>query len=180
MNVTGLSVGKTGLEHKLDKEIIGEVGFQRYEVNAFGKRIKQIQLDTGKAGKNFRTTIDSEIQKFTTSLLDKKAASVCVMDIYNGDLITMVSSPTYDPNAFVHGIDKKYWDELINNPKKPLNNKAIAGLYPPGSTIKTIVALSALENDVWNPKRYLNCNGKTELYGENFTAGKKRVTGQLI
>ena len=62
MNVTGLSVGKTGLEHKLDKEIIGEVGFQRYEVNAFGKRIKQIQLDTGKAGKNFRTTIDSEIQ----------------------------------------------------------------------------------------------------------------------
>ena len=53
MNVTGLSVGKTGLEHKLDKEIIGEVGFQRYEVNAFGKRIKQIQLDTGKAGKKF-------------------------------------------------------------------------------------------------------------------------------
>ena len=180
MNVTGLSVGKTGLEHKLDKEIIGEVGFQRYEVNAFGKRIKQIQLDTGKAGKNFRTTIDSEIQKFTTSLLDKKAASVCVMDIYNGDLITMVSSPTYDPNAFVHGIDKKYWDELINNPKKPLNNKAIAGLYPPGSTIKTIVALSALENDVWNPKRYLNCNGKTELYGEKFHCWKKRVTGQLI
>jgi penicillin-binding protein 2 len=179
MNVTGLSVGKTGLEHKLDKEIIGEVGFQRYEVNAFGKRIKQIQLDTGKAGKNFRTTIDSEIQKFTTSLLDKKAASVCVMDIYNGDLITMVSSPTYDPNAFVHGIDKKYWDELINNPKKPLNNKAIAGLYPPGSTIKTIVALSALENDVWNPKRYLNCNGKTELYGEKFHCWKKKGHGTI-
>jgi penicillin-binding protein 2 len=68
---------------------------------------------------------------------------------------------------------------LINNPKKPLNNKAIAGLYPPGSTIKTIVALSALENDVWNPKRYLNCNGKTELYGEKFHCWKKKGHGTI-
>ena len=77
------------------------------------------------------------------------------MDIFNGDLVTMVSSPTYDPNAFVHGIEKKYWEELLSNDKKPLNNKAISGLYPPGSTIKTIVALSALENDVWDPKNIL-------------------------
>ena len=87
------------------------------------------------------------------------------MDIYNGDIITMASSPSYDPNSFVHGIDKKYWNELISN-EKPLNNKAIAGLYPPGSTIKIIVALSALENGIWNPKKYVNCIGLTELYGK--------------
>ena len=70
------------------------------------------------------------------------------MDIYNGDIISMVSSPGYDPNAFVHGVDKNYWKSLINN-KKTINQiKHVAGLYPPGSTIKTFVALSALENKI--------------------------------
>ena len=117
------------------------------------------------------------MQKFTSEVLEDKAASVCVMDIYNGDIITMVSSPSYDPNSFVHGINKKYWNELITNEKKPLNNKAIAGLYPPGSTIKIIVALSALENGIWNPKKYVNCSGVTELYGEKFHCWKKKGHG---
>ena len=174
MAVTGISVGKTGLEHKLDQKIIGKVGFQRYEVNAFGKRIKQIKVDSGKAGQDFRTTLDLETQKFAGELIKDKAASVCVMDIFNGDLVTMVSSPTYDPNAFVHGIEKKYWEELLSNDKKPLNNKAISGLYPPGSTIKTIVALSALENDVWNQKNILTAMVLPNFMVKNFTAGRKK------
>tara|TARA_B100002052_G_scaffold60818_1_gene53862 strand:+ start:721 stop:2652 length:1932 start_codon:yes stop_codon:yes gene_type:complete len=175
----GIAVGKTGLENKLDENIIGKVGFQRYEVNAFGKRIKQIKVDPGKAGENFRTTIDLDVQKFTAETIKEKAASVCVMDIYNGDIITLASSPSFDPNSFVHGIDKKYWEQLISNEKKPLNNKAISGLYPPGSTIKTIVALSALENDVWNPKKYISCTGLTELYGEKFHCWKKKGHGPM-
>ena len=175
----GIAVGKTGLENKLDEEIIGKVGFQRYEVNAFGKRIKQIQVDPGETGKNYRTTIDLEVQKHIFEVLEDKAASVCVMDIYNGDIVAMASSPSYDPNSFVHGIDKKYWNELISNEKKPLNNKAIAGLYPPGSTIKIIVALSALENDIWNPKKYVNCTGLTELYGEKYHCWKKKGHGPM-
>ena len=175
----GIAVGKTGLENKLDEDIIGKVGFQRYEVNAYGKRIKQIQVDPGESGKNYRTTLDLEVQKFTAEVLEDKAASVCVMDIYNGDIVTMVSSPSYDPNSFVHGIDKKYWNELISNEKKPLNNKAIAGLYPPGSTIKIIVALSALENGIWNPKKYIDCSGVTELYGEKFHCWKKKGHGPM-
>ncbi len=175
----GIAVGKTGLENKLDEDIIGKVGFQRYEVNAFGKRIKQIQVDPGESGKNYRTTIDLEVQKYASETLEDKAASVCVMDIYNGDIISMVSSPSYDPNSFVHGIDKKYWNELISNERKPLNNKAIAGLYPPGSTIKIIVALSALENGIWNPKKYVDCNGVTELYGEKFHCWKKKGHGPM-
>ncbi len=175
----GIAVGKTGLENKLDENIIGKVGFQRYEVNAFGKRIKQIKVDPGQAGENFRTTIDLDVQKFTAEAIKEKAASVCVMDIYNGDIITLASSPSFDPNSFVHGIDKKYWEQLISNEKKPLNNKAISGLYPPGSTIKTIVALSALENDVWNPKKYITCTGLTELYGEKFHCWKKKGHGPM-
>ena len=78
MSVAGLTAGKTGLEKRLDEEIIGQVGFQRYEVNAFGKRIKQIQVDQGQAGKNFKTTLDLEVQKFTAEIIkDKAAFSMC-------------------------------------------------------------------------------------------------------
>ena len=99
------------------------------------------------------------------------------MDIYNGDIISMVSSPTYDPNAFVHGIDQKSWNHLLKHRDKPLINKAIAGLYPPGSTIKTLVALSALENDVVNPNLTVNCKGSIELYGEKFHCWEKKGHG---
>ena len=96
--------------------------------------------------------------------LTDKAGSVCVMDIYNGDIVSLVSSPSYNPNAFVHGVDKKYWSDLIGNQKKPLTNKAVSGLYPPGSTIKTLVALSALENKIIRPLDTFTCKGKIELF----------------
>ena len=177
VSVPGMTIGKTGLELKLDKKIIGKVGFQRYEVNAFGKRIKEIQINKGVAGKSFKTTLDYEIQKYTNQLLKDKAAAVCVMDVYNGDIVSLVSSPTFQPNAFVHGLDKKYWNSLINDGKKPLTNKAMSGLYPPGSTIKTIVALSALENKIIKPSDSFRCKGKIELHGEKFHCWEKKGHG---
>ena len=153
MRAAGIRVGKTGLENKLDSDMIGNVGHKRYEVNAFGKRIKEVSIDQGKMGKSFRTTLDLELQKLSSELLKGKAGSVCVMDIYRGDIIAMVSSPSYDPNKFVHGINNKDWKELINHRDKPLINKSVAGLYPPGSTIKMLAAISALENDTFNPKK---------------------------
>ena len=177
ISIPGMTVGKTGLERRLDEEIIGKVGFQRYEVNAYGKRIQQIQVDEGQAGKDFKTTLDLEVQKYAAKILGDKAASVCVMDIYNGDIVSLVSSPAYDPNAFVHGVDRDYWNSLLNNEKKPLINKAIAGLYPPGSTIKTLVALSALENKIVTPSKTVNCKGKIEMFGEKFHCWKKKGHG---
>ena len=177
LSVPGLTVGKTGLERKLDKEIIGQVGFQRYEVNAFGKRIKEIQIKEGQAGKSFKTTLDYEIQKYTNELLKDKAAAVCVMDVNNGDIVSLVSAPTFQPNAFVHGLDKKYWESLIKDGKKPLTNKAMSGLYPPGSTIKTLVALSALENGIIKPHDTFRCKGKIELHGEKFHCWEKKGHG---
>ena len=172
-----MTIGKTGLERKLDEKIIGKVGFQRYEVNAFGKRIKEIQINKGIAGESFKTTLDYEVQKYTNQLLEDKAAAVCVMDVYNGDIISLVSSPTFQPNAFVHGLDKKYWNSLINDGKKPLTNKAMSGLYPPGSTIKTLVALSALENGIIKPLDSFRCTGKIELHGEKFHCWEKKGHG---
>jgi penicillin-binding protein 2 len=177
ISVPGMAVGKTGLERKLDQEIIGKVGFQRYEVNAFGKRIKEIKINKGEVGKSFKTTLDYEVQKYTNELLKDKAAAVCVMDVLNGDIISLVSAPTFDPNAFVHGLDKSYWNSLIKNEKKPLTNKAMSGLYPPGSTIKTLVALSALENGIIKPLDSFRCKGKIELHGEKFHCWEKKGHG---
>ena len=179
MAVTGIAVGKTGLENTLDQDIIGKVGFQRYEVNAYGKRIKQIQVDKGQSGSNYITTIDLDIQKTAAKSIQDKSAAVCVMDIYNGDVVAMASSPSYDPNAFVHGVKNQYWKYLLDHRDKPLMNKALTGLYPPGSTIKTIVALSALENDVASTSLKVRCKGVIELYGEKFHCWKKKGHGYM-
>jgi len=176
-SVPGMAIGKTGLERKLDEKIIGKVGYQRYEVNAYGKRIREILINSGQVGESFNTTLDYEVQKYTNELLKDKAAAVCVMDVYNGDVVSLVSSPTFEPNAFVHGLDKKYWDSLIKDEKKPLTNKALSGLYPPGSTIKTLVALSALENGIIKPLDSFRCKGKIELYGEKFHCWEKKGHG---
>lgn len=179
INVPGLKTGKSGLEKFLNDLIIGRPGIQRFEVNAYGKRIKELELVKGIEGNNFRTTIDKEIQKFTTELLNEKSGSVCVMDIYTGDVVAMVSSPTFNPNKFVHGISQKDWDILIKDKKKPLINKPLSGLYPPGSTIKPIVALSALENDVVSTKKIVECTGSIELYGHTYHCWKDKGHGYM-
>ena len=174
---TGTRIGKTGLENKLDSKVIGDVGYKRYEVNAYGKRIKEISIDPGKSGENFRTTLDLDVQRLSSKLLENKSGTVCVMDIYRGDIVSMVSSPIFDSNKFVHGINKKDWNSLIKHRDKPLINKAVAGLYPPGSTIKLLSAISALENDVFNPKTTIRCQGHIELYGQKYHCWKKKGHG---
>ena len=179
VHVPGLKTGKTGLEKSLNELMVGEVGYQRYEVNAYGKRVKELKFLQGTTGKNLRTTLDMDIQKFANKSLKDKSGSICVMDIYTGDMIAMVSSPTFDPNKFVHGITSKDWQNLLNDDKKPLINKSIAGLYPPGSTIKPIVALSALENDVVSPNTIVECKGEIELYGHKYHCWKEKGHGFL-
>ena len=177
INVPGLKTGKTGLEKSLNESIIGRAGAQRYEVNAYGKRVKEVKFTQGTIGESFKTTLDLEVQRFANELLKDRSGSICVMDIYTGDIIAMVSSPTFDPNKFVHGINYNDWQALITNDRKPLINKAVAGLYPPGSTIKPVVALSALENDVISPKLVIQCTGKIELYGQTYHCWKEKGHG---
>jgi len=179
INVPGLKTGKNGLEKSLNEEIIGKPGLQRFEVNAFGKRIKELKFIQGVKGRNFKTTIDIEIQQFSNDLLKGSSGSICVMDIFTGDIVAMVSSPTFDPNQFVHGINKKQWNDLIKNDRKPLINKSMAGLYPPGSTIKPIVALSALENNIIKPNFTVQCTGSIELYGTKYHCWKKKGHGYM-
>ena len=178
-HVPGLKVGKTGLEKSFESDLIGTNGIKRYEVNAYGKRINQLDHQDGLKGKTIRLTLDTEVQKLCTELLRDKAGSISVMDIYTGDIVAMHSSPSFDPNLFLFGISQDNWQLIRNNPLKPLVNKTLAGIYSPGSTIKPIVALSALENDVVSPEFKVNCTGKIEMYGQTYHCWKKRGHGVL-
>ena len=178
-HVPGLRVGKIGLEKTFEKDLIGTNGVQRYEVNAYGKRINQIDHIEAVKGKNIYLTIDIEVQKLTNELLYGKSGSIVVMDIYTGEIVAMHSSPSFDPNLFFHGISNHDWKEIIDNPLKPLLNKTISGLYSPGSTIKPLVALSALENDVISPDLTIECTGKTELYGQTYHCWKEKGHGYM-
>ena len=175
--VPGIKVGKLGLEKKLENQLIGSNAIKRYEVNAYGKKINQIAFQKGEQGSKIRLTLDTEIQKLSSQLLKDKAGSISVMDIYNGEILAMHSSPSYNPNSFVFGISKDEWQLVRNNPLKPLINKTLSGLYSPGSTIKPIVALSALENKIIDTNFKVRCTGKTELYGQTFHCWKEKGHG---
>ena len=176
-HVPGLKVGKTGLEKTFENELIGTNGIQRYEVNAYGKRIRQLDHTDGLNGKTIKLTIDTEIQKFCNQLLKGVAGSISVMDIYTGEIVAMQSSPSFDPNLFLFGINQDDWQLIRNNPLKPLVNKTLSGLYSPGSTFKPMVALSALENGIIDENFKVNCTGKIEMYGQTYHCWKKRGHG---
>ncbi len=175
--VPGLKVGKVGLEKSLEEKLLGTNDIERYEVNAYGRRISQLEFQKGKKGKTLRLTIDTEVQKLANELLKDKAGSICVMDIFTGSIIAMHSSPSFDPNLFVFGISQDEWQIIRNNPMKPLVNKTLQGNYSPGSTIKPIVALSALENGIINTNFTVKCTGKTDMYGQTYHCWKKKGHG---
>ena len=178
--VQGLKVGKIGLERSFENILIGDNSIERYEVNAYGRRISQLAFKNGNKGETIQLTVDTEVQKFANELLSEKAGSICVMDIFTGEVIAMHSSPSFDPNSFVFGISKDDWQLIRNNPMKPLINKTLSGNYSPGSTIKPIVALSALENNIVSPKFTVNCKGHEhplELYGQKYHCWKKEGHG---
>ena len=175
--VPGLKVGKVGLEKSFEEKLIGTNDIERYEVNAYGRRISQLEFQKGEKGKTLKLTIDTKVQQLAHKLLKDKAGSICVMDIYTGSIIAMHSSPSFDPNLFVFGIGQDDWQIIRNNPLKPLVNKTLQGNYSPGSTIKPIVALSALENGIINTNFTVKCTGKTEMYGQTYHCWKKKGHG---
>ena len=180
--VPGLKVGKSGIEYSKEKLLIGKYGIKRYEVNSSGKRISQLEHIKESQGAEIKTTVDLEVQKFAQELLSNQAGSICAMDIYTGQIIAMASSPTYDPNKFTHGIGHKDWSKIRDNPLKPLVNKSIAGLYSPGSTLKPLVALAALEFGTIDPEKAILCKGHKhpyELYGVKYHCWKKHGHGYM-
>lgn len=151
-------VGKSGIERTFDEPLRGQYGAKYVEVNAFGTPLRTLSTENYNEGTRLHLTIDSRLQKLAYDRVKDEVASVVMLDVKTGEVLTYISSPAFDPNAFVEGIPQQYWRELNNNPRKPLNNKPISAIYPPGSTFKLMVALAALEAGL-NPNHRVVCNG---------------------
>ncbi|MGZ5077995.1 MAG: penicillin-binding protein 2 [Usitatibacter sp.] len=138
-------IGKLGIEGAYEKELHGVTGSEQVEIDAGGRAIRALARSEPLSGNNLVVTLDLQLQKIAEEAFQDYKGALVAIDPKTGDVLALVSRPGYDPNLFVDGIDPQNWDALNNSPDKPLNNRALRGQYPPGSTIKPFMALAALE-----------------------------------
>ena len=179
LDLPGFRIGKRGVEKAFDGEIRGHAGASRVEVNAYGRVIRELDHEPGRQGEDVYLTIDRELQGFLYDRLKDESAGAAVMDVDTGDLLALVSTPGFDPNAFNVGVTPDQWKELTESDHKPLINKPLAGFYPPGSTFKTVTALAALDAGVIEPDTIFHCAGQFELGSHAFHCWKKGGHGAL-
>ena len=172
-------IGKSGVEKNYDLDLRGSAGTSQIEVNALGRVIRELEREEGQPGQEIVLSIDAELQRYATNSLKGESASVVVMDAYSGEILALVSSPGFDPNAFNKGLNESEWQDLVTNAKSPLTNKAHSGQYAPGSTFKMVVALAALENGIVTPEQRFFCPGYVELEDSKFHCWKEDGHGYV-
>jgi penicillin-binding protein 2 len=180
LELPGFRIGKSGVEKEQDLRLRGKAGNSQLEVNALGRVIRELSRQEGQPGDDVMLTVDLGIQNLAIEKLrDKKSAAAVVMDVNTGGVIALASVPGYDPDAFNTGLTRKQWRDITRNPLAPLTNKAVSGLYAPGSTFKMIVAMAALEQGVIKPEQKVFCRGHVELGNARFHCWKKHGHGWL-
>lgn len=179
LELPGFRIGKAGIERVYDMALRGRGGTSQLEVNAVGRTIRELARQEGEPGLDIGLTIDTDLQQFAAQRLGEESGSVVVMDIHNGDVLVMASTPSYDPNAFNRGLSSGEWKNLTENPRAPLTNKAVTGQYPPGSTFKLITAMAALESGVISPDQRVTCTGQMSLGNLHFHCWKKGGHGSV-
>jgi penicillin-binding protein 2 len=177
LELPGFRIGKAGIEKIHDKSLRGSSGSLQVEVNAFGRVIRELSRNEGQPGAEVAVTLDLGLQRMISKRLKKESASVVVIDVRTGDVLSMVSTPGYDPNSFNRGLKVEEWENLVSNPRSPLINKSIAGRYSPGSTFKMVVLLAALEKGIITPSTQVFCRGHIELGDSKFHCWKKHGHG---
>ncbi|MEZ5691040.1 MAG: penicillin-binding protein 2 [Rickettsiales bacterium] len=172
LRLPDFKIGKNGVEKMLEDRLRGKAGIRQLEVNVHGMPVREISKTESIAGDNISLTIDKDLQEYAAELIKDESASVLVMDIDTGNILTMLSMPAFDPNIFSSGISNEYWKQLTSNKKSPLLNKSIAGQYPPASTFKMIVGLAALEAGIINSYSTVYCPGHFFLGRHRFNCWK--------
>ncbi len=179
LKTPGFKVGKAGAEKLLEDRLRGRAGMRQFEVNAHGLLLRELAREPSIKGEAVHLTIDDELQRFSAERLGEESGSIVVMDVNNGDILTMVAMPAYDSNLFSGGISNNYWKELNDNPKNPLMNKSISGQYPPGSTFKMMVGLAGLEAGIIAPDSSVFCPGHFFLGTHMFKCWKQGGHGSV-
>ena len=175
----GFRIGKRGIEKSLEKDLRGSAGVSRVEVNAYGRVIRELSRDPGAPGSDVWLTLDRDLQKFVVDRMADESCAVAVMDVATGDVLALASTPGYDPNLFNVGITQTQWKSLLENDHRPLSDKALSGLYPPGSTFKPAVALSALDAGAITPDFSINCTGSLAFGNHIFHCWQKHGHGRV-
>ncbi|MSO75359.1 MAG: penicillin-binding protein 2 [Alphaproteobacteria bacterium] len=179
LTLPGFRIGKAGIERAHDLALRGRAGTSEVEVNAVGRVVRELYRREGDVGQELMLSIDAELQAFTAARFGDQTGAAVVMDVHTGEVLTLVSAPSFDPNLFSQGIRAEDWRGLINHPYKPLTNKAIAGQYSPGSTFKMVVAMAALEYGIATPSQTFSCRGDVALGEAIFHCWKKGGHGTL-
>jgi penicillin-binding protein 2 len=175
----GDRVGKSGLEKVYDRFVRGVSGGEHIEVNAAGRKVRVLGKVDPLPGGNLYLTVDYELQMVAWDALEGKTGSVVAMDPRDGSVLALVSRPAYDPELFNKKMPRELWERLTKDPMHPLENKAIAGQYPPGSTFKMIMAIAGLEEGVITPDTKFNCNGSFTLGDHTFRCWQKKGHGSV-
>jgi penicillin-binding protein 2 len=174
----GFKVGKDGLEKAFDLPLTGKPGAKRVEVTARGKIVQELTTRPDSPGRSIKLTIDAGLQEFAGRRLATQSGSVVVIDCHNGDVLALASMPSFDPNSFSDGISHLEYEMLSKDDHVPLRNKTLQGLYPPGSTVKPMVALALLEAGV-SPTETVSCSGAIRVGNTLFHCHKRRGHGPL-
>lgn len=176
---SGDLVGKSGLERRLEPKLRGLEGFREMEVNAIGRQIRELKQTPAQPGEDLQLTLDMDLQREAEKALGSLPGALVAMDPNTGEILAMVSHPTYNPNKFISGFSSLEWKKLISDPDRPLTNKAIQGQYPPGSTFKMAVVMAALAQGKLTPRDRYTCQGFTMVKKHKFYCWNIRGHGRL-
>jgi penicillin-binding protein 2 len=179
LTIPKFQIGKIGVEKWMEDALRGAAGNRKIEVNHVGRVMRELEREEGLAGADLRLTIDADVQNFVQVRLGDQSAACVVMDVNNGDIIAAASAPSFDPNLFVRGISSRDYDVLTANDHRPMANKAVQGVYPPGSTFKMITALAALEDGQIDTETTVRCPGHLESGGRKFHCWKSGGHGKV-
>ena len=172
-NVPGTVVGKIGIEKSYDKKLQGKFGIKKEEVNAHGRVVKEISRVDGIPGEDINISISKELQDFCYERLEDNSGSIIVLDVRNGEVLSMVSKPSFNSNDFIKTMSTEKWNDIINNELNPMFNRSSLGTYPPGSIFKLIVSITALNEKNFNPNKKYFCNGGYKFGDQIFHCWKE-------
>lgn len=180
LKIPAFKVGKTGLEKTYDQMLRGRAGAAEIEVNVIGREVRELNRKPGESGQDVTLSIDSELQKYVQDIMiQSRSASAVVMDVHTGAVYALACVPSFDPNIFSKGLRPEEWEKLTSTPGHPLNNKAVGGMYPPGSTFKMVTALAALEAGLVNRNTTYFCPGHFNLGDTRFHCWKQGGHGRV-
>jgi len=172
-------VGKTGIEKIYNSYLQGEKGGKQVEVDAYGRAIKVISKKAPIPGDTLYLTIDLDMQKIAKEEMGERKGVVIIANPHTGEILAMLSLPSFNPNLFARGISKEKWIEISNHPGDPLENRAVRGEYPPASTFKIILVAAALEEKKASPTTTFKCSGAYKVGNRFFKCWKEEGHGRL-